>query len=201
MSTSGPQREPLLCDTGPIRYFTLTGHADLLIALSNGRIVVPREVFDLDDDPGSATRFLSEVGESERYWAKRSREPDAMEHWSRLRALRQRADIEVLGMDEGEVVAYAELTSARFARERGVGRLGRGESAVIAIAEARGLPVAIDDGHARRVLEERSPQTSISTTWNLLRRAAIAQLITSGDAEVVYADMLAASYRGPPKLW
>src|SRR5712692_5661790 len=105
MSTSGPQREQAVCNTTPLRYFALVGQLDLLADVLGGRIRVPRQVLDPDEDPDGVSSLLSEVGKSERYWASRSNAADALERWSRLRALRQRSDLEVVDLDEEELTA------------------------------------------------------------------------------------------------
>lgn len=159
-------------------------------------------MFDPDDrvdDPGA---LVSEIGGSERYFRRRSSRGDAeaTDKWSRLRGIRQRDDIEVVDLTDDEDRSYTELTSSVFARAHG--RLGPGEAAVIAVAEHRGLRAVMDDGPARRALNERSPGHDVMTTRDILRVAVTEdELISSAEAQLVYDDMLADGYRGPHSLW
>lgn len=71
----------------------------------------------------------------------------------------------------------------------------------MALSETRGWDAAIDDAAAREVLSERSPEISIHTSRDLLRRAVSQGLIDSGGAQLVYDDMLEKHYRGPDTLF
>lgn len=205
LNTSASQRDLIICNTTPVRYFALVGQFDLLVSTLGGRVPVPRQVLDLDDDPDqlTPTSLLSEIGRSERYWAARSGDQQGMEKWDRLRALRSRTDIEVVDLSDTEVALFADVSSEKFARSLGLaGPLGSGEAAVIAIAETRGWYAALDDFAARTALTHRQPGIQIWTSRDLLRQAVLAHsLLTSEQARIVYWDMLAAGYRGPPELW
>jgi predicted nucleic acid-binding protein len=203
LSTSRPQRERIVCNTTPVRYFALVGRIDLLVDVCGGRLTVPRVVFDPDEDPDlRPTSLLSEIGQSERYWAARSHAVDALEIMTRLRSLRGRTDIEAVDLDEEELVILAEVSSRRFARDLGlVAPLGRGEAAVIAIAENRGWSAVIDDRAGRDSLALRAPGVEVVTTRELLRASALDGPISSSEAEQIYGEMLARGYRGPASLW
>jgi predicted nucleic acid-binding protein len=187
----------------PIRYFAVVGQFDLLVEALGAPVRTPRQVFDPDDQVDTPGSLVSEIGGSERHFRARSgREPGATDKWSRLRLLRKRQDIEVLDLTEDEDDAYTELISPAFTRSRGFAApLGRGEAAVIAIAESRGYRAVMDDGLARRVINERSPGHDVMTTRDVLRVAASEQLIDSAEAQLVYDDMLAEGYRDPNVLW
>jgi predicted nucleic acid-binding protein len=202
LTISEPPLE-LLCDTTPIRYFTVVGQIDLLVAVAGGIVLVPREVLDLDEAEEDPADLISEIGKSERYFARRSVDPDAMAKWSRLRSLRVRQDLVVVDMDDEELETYAELRSLAFAKAEGIAPLGPGEAAVIAIAERRNVRVAMDDGPGRRVLAQRAPLVAIQTTRDLLRMAASGELhlIESPEAMIIYADMKADLLAGPDSLW
>jgi predicted nucleic acid-binding protein len=186
-----------------VRYFTIVGQFDVLVGALGPPVRVPRQVFDPDDEVDTLGALVSEIGSSERHFRSRSRrDPESTEKWSRLLVLRQRTDIEVLDLTDEEDEAYTELRSAVFTRAHGLAApLGKGEAAVIAIAEHRGFRAVMDDGPARRVLNERSPGHEIMTTRDVLRVAASEQVIDSAEAQLVYDDMLAEGYRGPDQLW
>jgi predicted nucleic acid-binding protein len=196
------QHEPLVCDTTPVRYFALVGQFAILVRVLGGEVCVPRQVMDPDEDPDGIESLVSEIGQSERYWAKRSVDPEAMQNWDRLRKLRARDDIRVVDLEDEELGAFAEMISPRYTKSIGLaGPLGPGEAAVIAIAESRDWTAAMDDALARQVLLRRSPGTSVVTTRELLRRAVAQGVLDSLGAQLIYDDMLAKGYRGPPSLW
>lgn len=51
MTTSEPPPD-LLCDTTPIRYFTIVGKIDLLALTAGGALFLPREVLDPEEQEG-----------------------------------------------------------------------------------------------------------------------------------------------------
>lgn len=196
------QHEPLVCNTTPVRYFALVGQFELLVRILDGEVRVPRQVMDPDEDPDGIESLVSEIAQSERYWAKRSVDAEAMQNWDRLRKLRSRHDIRVVDLEGDELGAFSEMVSPSYTKSIGLaGPLGSGEAAVIAIAESRSWTAAIDDALARDVLLRRSPGTRVITTRELLRQAVAQQLVDSAEAQLIYDDMLAKGYRGPPGLW
>jgi predicted nucleic acid-binding protein len=203
LNTSANPPEPTVCDTTALRYFAIVGQFDLLARVLGGRVSTPRQVFDDEDDVDTPRALVSELGASERYHRLRSvRGTEATDKWSRLRALRQRNDIEILDLTDDEESTYVELTSADLARSYGLaGPLGPGEAAVIAIADHRRWRAAIDEYAGRSILNDRSPGHSVVTTRDLVRIAATEGFITSPEAEIVYTDMLADGYHGPQTLW
>lgn len=204
MPTSTSQPDAAVCDATPIRHFAVVGQFDLLIEALGGALRTPRQIFDPDDQVDVPGSLVSEIGNSERHFRRRSAaDAEATDRWSRLRSLRLRDDIVVLDLTLDEDDAYTELMSLAFTRaHRLAAPLGRGEAAVIAIAESRGYRVVMDDGPARRVLKERSPGHDVETTRDVLRVAVTEQeLISSAEAQIVYGDMIEGGYRGPQSLW
>jgi predicted nucleic acid-binding protein len=203
LNTSANPPEPTVCDTTTLRYFTIIGQFDLLARALGGRVSTPRQVFDDEDDVDTPGVLVSELGASERYYRRRSvRGIEATDKWSRLRALRQRDDIEILDLTDDEEASYVDLRSAELARSYGLaGPLGPGEAAVIAIADRRRWRAAIDEHAGRSILNDRSPGHPVVTTRDLVRIAATRGFISSPEAEIVYTDMLAEGFRGPQTLW
>lgn len=194
--------EAIICNTTPVRYFALVDQVDVLVGVLGGEVCVPRQVLDLDEDADGIESLVSEIAQSERYWAKRSGNPEAMQNWDRLRKLRSRGDIRVVDLEDDELWAFSELVSPRYAKTIGLaGALGLGEAAVIAIAECRGWTAAMDDALATEVLLQRSPGTGVVTTRDLVRRAVGQDLLDSVEAGFLYDAMLAKGYRGPRGLW
>jgi predicted nucleic acid-binding protein len=203
LSTSANPPDSTVCDTTALRYFALVGQFDLLAQALGGRVSTPRQVFDDEDDVDTPGVLVSELGASERYHQRRSvRGLEATDKWSRLRALRQRRDIEILDLTEDEEADYLALRSANVVRNYGLaGPLGPGEAAVIAVADHRRWRAAIDEHAGRSILNDRSPGHAVVTTRDLIRIAAAEGFISSPEAEIVYSDMLAEGYRGPLTLW
>jgi predicted nucleic acid-binding protein len=203
LNSSANPPEPTVCDTTALRYFAIVDQFDLLSRALSGKVSTPRQVFDDEDDVDTPGVLVSELGASERYHRRRSvRGIEATDKWSRLRALRQRDDIEILDLTDDEEATYVALRSTDLARAYGLaGPLGPGEAAVIAIADHRRWRAAIDEHAGRSILNDRSPGHSIVTTRDLVRIAATEGFITSPEAEIVYTDMLAEGYRGPQTLW
>ena len=197
------QHDRTICDATAIRYFALVGQFDLLTDTVGVPVLVPGAVLDLEEDLDAPSRVVSEIGGAVRYFARRSADEDARESWTQLRNLWQREDIAVVDLDTSEEDAFAEIIDGPYQLSDGSAvQLGRGESAVISIVEQRNYSAALDDQSARRVLVERCPESRMFTTRELLRRAVgELQLLTSPEAEIVYEDMRAHRYRGPPTLW
>ncbi len=202
MKSSTPQRvEVCVADTTPVRYFTLIESLELLARAMGGRIRTPREVFDPGEDMNLPNDLLSEIGQTELYWA-RTRAPSAGSHWSRFRALRLRTDMEPIDLDPREALIVAEITTRRYLQRFGkAGRLGKGEAAVIALVESRGWTAIMDDAAGRQTLTMRAPNGACLTTADLLHRAAFQDHVSSARAEELYQAMRQLGYRGPEKLW
>lgn len=80
---------------------------------------------------------------------------------------------------EEEIWAYAELLLQN--------KLGRGESASIAIAHHRGFDIATDDEIAQDICKAMCPSISIFGTGNILNMAVRDRLITQGKADSIQA--------------
>jgi hypothetical protein len=194
--------DDFVCNTTPIRHFALSGHFELLVRLLGGVVRTPRQVLDHDEDPQGPDRLLSEIGQSERYWAYRATSCDRTEKWSRLHALRGRSDIEVVDLSEDELPTFADVQTIGYARTLGfASALGPGEAAVVAIAESRGLAAVIDDAAGRAAYHDKVPAGTVLTSRELLRAGVSDAILTSPEADLVYSDLLEGRYRGPASLW
>jgi len=194
--------DSFVCNTTPLRHFALSGHFELLVRLLGGAVCTPRVVFDPEEDPQGPDRLLSELGESERYWAFRATSSDRTEKWSRLNAIRRRHDIEVLDLADDELPTFAELQTRSYARTLGFALpLGPGEAAIVAVAETRDLAAVMDDAAGRAAFDDKVPAGTVLTSRELLRAGVGAGLLTSPEADLVYADLLEGRYRGPDSLW
>ncbi len=192
-----------MCNTTPVRIFAITGQFDLLAEAVGGTVRVPREVLDPEEDPDLPEALLSEVGRAQRYFSKRSSDAEALQRRERLAALRTRPDIEIIDLEAAEQERKAELTSRATAGSHGLAApLGQGEAAVMALAERREWLAVVDDAAARQVLAAIAPTVGVVTSRELLVRAATdSGALDSALAMLIYSDMLAAGYRGPPDLF
>jgi predicted nucleic acid-binding protein len=202
LSTS-TQHHDVVCNTTPVRIFAIIGHFDVLTAALGGTVRIPREVLDPDEDPDLPEALLSEVGRAQRYFAKRSSDHEALERRERLSALRTRSDIDIIDLEAAEQDRKAELTSRSTARAHGLAiPLGQGEAAVMALAEHREWVAVIDDAAARRILASVAPAVEVITSRELLVGAVTESgILNSAEVLLIYEDMLAAGYRGPPDLF
>jgi predicted nucleic acid-binding protein len=197
VSPLGPD---VICNTTPLRHLALAGQLDLLSVVLGGAIKAPRQVFDPDEQPGGPAFRVSEIGESERHFARLADDGEMADSWGRMLELRARTDIEVVDLDEDELAIYAELQTIEFSKTQGF--LGPGESAVIAVAEHRGWAAVMDDALGRRILSERSPASPIATTRGIVRLAVTEfELIDSSEAQILYDTLRAGGYWGPSSLW
>ncbi len=113
-----------------------------------------------------------------------------------------RKDISIIDLSDTELQVAADLR--RMRRERGRDRipaLGRGESAVIAVAEARGWAAGLDETLARRVISRRSPRIRLRAIRDALRWAVANRLIESSEAQRLNSEMRAKGYKGPAFFW
>jgi predicted nucleic acid-binding protein len=197
------QHREVVCNTTPVRIFAITGQFDLLVGALGGTVRTPRDVLDPEEDSDLPESLLSEIGRAERYFAKRSLDPEALERRQRLAALRDRAEVEVVDLAPPEEARKAELTSSATAAAHGLAApLGGGEAAVMALAEQREWVAVIDDAAARGVLAAIAPAVEVVTSRELVVSAVTQSgLVDSAEAMLIYHDMLAAGYRGPVDLF
>jgi hypothetical protein len=174
---------------------------DLLVTLLGGTVHVPRAIFDPDEDPAGIATLLSEFAKAERYWGA-STAQEGPEKASRLRALRQRTDIDVIDLDPDELELFSELQEGPYARMLGFALpLGAGEAAVVAVAAGRGWDAVMDDAAGRAAFSDRVRNGRVMTCRELLRSGVASSVLESPEAELVYMDLLAGRLSGPENLW
>lgn len=82
--------------------------------------------------------------------------------------------------DPAEVAVYVAMQKLRV--------LGDGECAAIALAQVRGLPLAMDDGPARKKTAAHYPTVRLLDTVGLVVEAIRAGLLSVADADAIKAD-------------
>lgn len=160
--------DPAVVDTVVLRYFLFVERAELLAALLQPPIYVPRIVFDPDegDVPELA---MSEVTRSilvqTRTAQDETRPSDARgeaslkaERLTQVHALYARGDLIVADLTDEELRVFAQLTATAGARALGLRfRIHPGEAACVAVGLARNHVVVTDDGDALKALEALRP--------------------------------------------
>ncbi|WP_165074790.1 hypothetical protein [Paludisphaera rhizosphaerae] len=83
-------------------------------------------------------------------------------------------------VDPAELAAFAAMQALRV--------LGDGECSAIAAAQARGLPLAMDDGTARKKTAAQYPTIKLLDTVGLVVEAIRAGLLTVAEADAIKLD-------------
>src|SRR5258708_38906591 len=103
MSTSRPPGEITVWDTSVVRYFALVSRRDILAEAGGGMVLVPRQVWDPEENPSLPDQLLSELGMTIRYFSRRSGESDAQDSCTKLINLRLRKDISIVDLEDSEL--------------------------------------------------------------------------------------------------
>lgn len=187
-------------DTVVLRYFLLVDEVDLLLTRFGGSIAVPRVVFDPDegDIPETAR---SEVTRSIHYQRRVAQDParDAerrqlatrnAERLTRVSALHSHGRVQTIDLSDTERLTLGQLTSPSGCKAFGlVFPLDPGEAACVAVAVARGLTLATDDGDALKALRTIAAEHPYDRIRKLLIRAARSGLISSERANAIHREM------------
>ncbi|MEW6475261.1 MAG: hypothetical protein AB1679_23645 [Actinomycetota bacterium] len=197
MSSESPDS---VVDTVVLRYFLLADEIDLLVELLGSPLGVPRIIFDPDEeDVPAAAR--SEIGRSVAYQQAASRDP-ARDEEARATALRNATRlagvtelhaagrIVTLDLTDAELESVGRLTSPTGCAAFGLTfPLDAGEAACVAMAVARNLPLATDDGDALRALHALAPRHPYERIRKLLVRAATGGRVTRRRANEIHDEM------------
>jgi hypothetical protein len=198
-----------VCDTTRLRHLGLYafrhGRQDLIIR--PGGLLVPDVVADPNDPSGNALLDcdpdeLCELARHERVFRLRhetSRDPSAWTSAEALQSLRLHPDLRVLHMTDFEA-DDAELYRRGWAAADPslTGLLGPGESAVLAIADARGLRAGLDDLAARNYADRLGVEWV--TTQDSLVRLVAENVIDPNEAQHINAELRGGGFLGDPWL-
>ena len=193
-------------DTVVLRYFLLVDKFDLLLQLLEGRVFVPRVVFDpdeLDTEPESSLSELSRSIRIQASWAvDPTRDPSARqmaktysERLGRIQKYVEAGRIEIIDLSDEERELFAELVDGRSDRVVLRFPLGPGEAACVAVAVHRGCVFVSDDNDGLRALEELKAGYSYERVRRLLIRAGENGLINEAEANEIHASMVEAGFR------
>ena len=129
--------------------------------------------------PRGSFRVTEQVRDEARQWPAKGKELVAI--LERLEAKDIISFVSINESSEDEIQAYARLML--------VSKLGRGESASIAIASQRGFCVATDDSIARDTCKDMYPSVLLLGTGDLLNTAVRDGLMTRVEADSIQAKI------------
>jgi predicted nucleic acid-binding protein len=193
-------------DTVILRYFLLVDEFDLLLALLEGDVLVPRVVFDPDELESEPELTQSEMSRSIKIQAHRSQDPTrnagaratAAQNSTRLAQLASfvaAGKVQIADLDDTERRLFAELVDGRSDRVALKFPLGRGEAACVAIAAERGCVFVSDDNDGLLALEELDSGHPYERVRRLLTRAGETDLISEARANEIHQAMVDAGFR------
>ena len=188
-------------DTVVLRYFLLADEIELLVELLGSPLGVPRIVFDPDENEDVPAAARSEIRRSVAYQQAASRDP-ARDEEARATALRNATRlarvtelhttgrIVTLDLTDAELETVGWLTSPTGCVAFGLTfPLDAGEAACVAMAAARSLPLATDDGDALRALHALASRHPYERIRKLLMRAANEARVTRRRANAIHDEM------------
>lgn len=198
MSANASPEQPVVFDTVVINYFLAVGEIQLLADLWGGSLLVPRAVFDPDEDDAGREEGMSELRRGLHLHGRRCEDTGAP---SELRARSERAlpefekvpdlfrlgTLRVVDLSDQELTMYAQLRDSATVRRYGVlVGLGPGEAAVLAICSRRGWLPATDDNDAIRVAERLLPGVKPLRIRALLHLAVDGGLVELNRARTIH---------------
>lgn len=193
-------------DTVVLRYFLLVDEFDLLIALLEGEVLVPRVVFDPDELDSEPELTQSEMSRSIRVQVQRAGDTQrdaaarafAAQYSARLAEMTSHVEadkVAIVDLDDHERQLFAELVDGRSDRVDLRFPLGRGEAACVAVAVVRDCIFVSDDNDGLRVLEELDPGHAYERVRRLLIRAGEKDVINKARANEIHQAMVEAGFR------
>ncbi len=200
-STSRLPDQSTVFDTVVINYFLAAGEIGLLADLFDGSLMVPRAVYDPDEEDTGREEGLSELRRGLHLHRRRceddgappelrARSERALPEFERLPELASRGVLQVVDLNDDELTVYAQLRDAAHVRRYGLLLgLGPGEAAVLAICSKRRWRPATDDNDAVRVTEQLLPGVKPLRIRALLRLAVDRGAIGLDGARAIHETM------------
>lgn len=209
---SPPDAAQAVVDTVILRYFYVVDRADLLYELLGEPVIVPRVVFDPDEEANAPELSLSEISRSIYVQRIRSgdkrRDPDerrvAEDHAMKLEQVAAHyADgrIVVADLTDAETELFAKLASRGDPLEVGLPfALDAGEAACVALAVERKLVLATDDSDGLTAFRSLRPKGKYERIRKLLKRAGESGLVERAEANEIHRAMRDAGFwdKGQP---
>jgi len=203
---SPPDATPAVVDTVILRYFYVVDQAELLFALLGEPLLVPRVVFDPDEEAKIPERAMSEITRS--IFVQRMRSNDrrrdeseralAASHAARLdqvAADQAAGRIEVADLTSSETEIFAKLGSRGDPLDVGLTfALDPGEAACVAVAVERKLVLATDDSDGLKAYRALRPKGRYERIRKLLKRAGESGLVQPAEANAIHQAMCDAGF-------
>ncbi len=187
-------------DTVVLLYFLLAGEADLLIDTLGPPLATPRIIYDPDEGDVPDT-VRSEMTRSIAYHRQVATDP-TQDTTARDRAAANAKRLSVItDLHSADKLVIMDLATeeleilGRATSPTGCGNygllfpLGPGEAACLAIAVARNLPLATDDGDVLRALRQARPSHPYQRIRKLLIQSVDQGQITCPRANAIHQDM------------
>ena len=200
-STSRLPDQSTVFDTVVINYFLAAGEIQLLADLFDGSLMMPRAVFDPDEEDAGREEGLSELRRGLHLHRRRceddgappelrARSQRALPEFERLPEVTSRGVLQVVDLNDDELTVYAQLRDAAHVRRyRVLLGLGPGEAAVLAICSKRGWRPVLTDNDAVRVAEQLLPGVKPLRIRALLRLAVDRGTISLDGARAIHETM------------
>jgi predicted nucleic acid-binding protein len=204
--TSPRPNERAVFDTVVVNYFLVAGAIELLAALFGGSLLIPRTVFDPDEEDTGRDEGLSELRRGLHLHRRRCEEDGAppemrerseqvLPEFERLPELANRGLLQVVDLHDEELALYANLRSPAPANNYGILLgLGAGEAAMLAICVTRGWLPATDDNDAIAVAKQLIPGVEPLRIRSLLLLAVERNLISLREAQTLHELMRALGF-------
>jgi len=192
-------------DTVVLLYFLLAGEADLLLDTLGSPAGTPRIVYDPDegDVPAGARSEITRsicyhrqaATDPARDTVARDRAAANVKHLRVVTELQSSGDLLIMDMTAEEHEVFGKVTSPNGCRSYGLlFPLDPGEAACLAMAVARGLPLATDDGDALRALRHLSRHHPYQRIRKLLMKAGEQGRITRSQANAIHRAMTSLGF-------
>lgn len=203
---SPPDAPRTVADTVVLRYFYVVDQADLLFELLGEPVVVPRVVFDPDEEENTPELSMSEISRS--IYVQRIRSGDkrrdtnerqlAEAHVVQLEqvaAHHSAGRITVTDLTDTETALFAKLASRGDPLKVGLPfALDAGEAACVALAVERKLVLATDDSDGLTAFRSLRPKGKYERIRKMLKRAGESDLVDRAEANEIHQAMRDAGF-------
>lgn len=203
---SRPDGPQTVADTVILRYFYLVDQAELMFALLGDPIVVPRVVFDPDEEANAPELSMSEItrsihvqrvrsGDKGRDTDERKRAEDHAVQLEQVTADHTAGRITVTDLTDTETALFAKLASRGDSLKVGLPfALDAGEAACVALAVERSLALATDDRDGLTAFRSLRPRGKYERIRKMLKRAGESGLVDRAEANDIHQAMRNAGF-------
>lgn len=203
---SPPDAPRTVADTVVLRYFYVVGQADLLFELLGEPVVVPRVVFDPDEEENTPEVSMSEIsrsiyvqriksGDKRRDTNERQLAEAHVVQLEQVAAHHSAGRITVTDLTDIETALFAKLASRGDPLKVGLPfALDAGEAACVALAVERKLVLATDDSDGLTAFRSLRPKGKYERIRKMLKRAGESDLVDRAEANEIHQAMRDAGF-------